>query len=135
MRHAINYAVKRGSIDYMNKSLMIFSIFVALLNAVQVTAMQTSTRTAVRDSVRTVSHRTDSSKIVSPLQIDAPSETTAPGEYPFSTEQDKFFFKARSLPVSPSARFRFDATQVSKNEIFSPHRERTVVEQARENKY
>lgn len=39
--------------------------------------------------------------------------TTTPGEYPYSPEQDKFYYEALQIKIPPSARFYYDLQQFS----------------------
>lgn len=39
--------------------------------------------------------------------------TTTPGEYPYSPEQDKFYYEALQLKIPPAARFQYDLQQFS----------------------
>ncbi len=58
--------------------------------------------------------------------------TTAPGEYPFTSEQDRRFYEALSVPLSPSLRFCIDARQVFADVLSKPDRKRSLIELARE---
>jgi len=112
---------------------LMYCIAAGVLHAAQVRSQDTNHKAAA-DSVKTFVQLCDSVRHAAQTTAERePSTTTAPGEYPFVTEQDQQFYQALALPVPSAVRFRLDAAAVSKNASLRPKHERTMIEQAQDN--
>jgi hypothetical protein len=83
----------------------LFVCFVIIVSATSFLQAQWREKTQAQDSAQMQERNSQ------------PLGTTAPGEYPFSPEQDRDFYKALSASIQGAVRFRYDVGKVSLKRI------------------